>query len=63
MADEATPLKLIERVKVEKFDHTHEDHPTTPCEVIIQETVTEISRDEAIVLGLTVPNEEPRDGD
>ncbi len=50
--DEAK-LKLVERVTVRKFDKTLEDDPKEPCEEITQETVTEISMADAMLLGWT----------
>ena len=49
--DESTKVKMIERVAVAKFDHTAEDRPTVPIEVVTQETVTEITFEEAALLG------------
>lgn len=42
---------MIERVTVAKFDHTLEDHPTVPVETIVQETVTEVSLMDAMLMG------------
>ena len=49
--EEKNVVKMIERVTVAKFDHTHEDQPTVPVDVVTQETVTEISFDEAALYG------------
>jgi hypothetical protein len=49
--EESSRIKMIERVVVAKFDHTHEDCPTEPVDVIMQETVTEVSLTEAVLLG------------
>ena len=48
---EKTTITMRERVTVSKFDHTHEDHPTVPVDVIVQETISEISPLEALLLG------------
>ncbi len=48
---EKTTIKLKETVTVRKFDHTHEDCPTEPVEVVVQETITEISQEEAASMG------------
>ena len=71
MSKESTSIQMRERVVLAKFDHTEEDCPTVPCEVITQETVTEISLDEATLLGFkpkveataTVQSEGPRVSD
>ena len=49
--EEKNVVKMIERVTVAKFDHTHEDQPTVPVDVVTQETVTEISFAEASLYG------------
>ena len=49
--EEHHPVKMIERVTVAKFDKTLEDNPTEPVQVITQETITEISEMEAMLLG------------
>jgi hypothetical protein len=46
-----TVIQLKEIVTIRKFDHTHEDHPTEPVEVVVRESVTEISAEEAALLG------------
>jgi hypothetical protein len=48
---ESSKVKMVEKVTVMKFDKTHEDNPTEPCEVICQETATEIDASEAALLG------------
>lgn len=50
MGNEHSALKLLERVRVVKVDL---DHPEKAPEIIEQETLTEISRDEAALLGFT----------
>lgn len=49
--EEISRVKMIERVAVKKFDHTLEDHPAEPVDVVIQETVTEVSLEEAQLMG------------
>ncbi len=49
--EEKTTIKLKETVTVRKFDHTEEDHPTEPFEVVVQESITEISQEEAASMG------------
>jgi hypothetical protein len=48
---ESSKVKMIERVTVMKFDKTKEDDPQEPCEVICQETTTEVDAGEAALLG------------
>lgn len=49
--EEKNVVKMIERVSVAKFDHTHEDQPAEPVDVVVQETVTEISLADAMLFG------------
>ncbi len=49
--EEVSRIQMRERVAVAKFDHTLEDHPTEPIDVVIQETVTEVSLTEAVLMG------------
>ena len=51
--DEQSKVVMIERVAVAKFDHTHEDHPTVPVDTVIQETRTEVSLVDAMLMGWT----------
>ncbi len=37
---EANPIQMIERTRVDKFDKTEEDNPEKPCEVV---TVTSLN--------------------
>ena len=53
---EQSKVVMIERVAVAKFDHTHEDKPTQPVDVVIQETRTEVSLTDALSMGW-VPKE------
>lgn len=55
---EKTTVQLKETVTVKKFDHTHEDCPTEPVEVIQQETITEISMEEAKLMGFVPLSEQ-----
>ena len=55
---EQSKVVMIERVAVAKFDHTHEDNPTVPVDTVIQETRTEVSQFDAILMGW-VPKDVP----
>ena len=48
---ESSKVKMIERVTVMKFDKTSDDNPAEPCEVICQETATEVTEEEAALHG------------
>ena len=56
---EQSKVVMIERVAVAKFDHTHEDHPTVPVDTVIQETRTEVSLGDALLMGWTPKAEQP----
>lgn len=49
--EEQGSVKMIERVTVRKFDKEKEDNPTVPFEVVTQETVTNVSPEEALLMG------------
>lgn len=49
--EEVNKVVMIERVAVAKFDHTLEDKPTEPFDVVVQETRTEVSLTEAALMG------------
>ena len=49
--EEVSKVVMIERVAVAKFDHTLEDKPTEPIDVVIQETRTEVSQMDALLFG------------
>jgi hypothetical protein len=49
--EEKSKVRMIERVTVMKFDKTEEDNPTEPCEVVCQETATEVDASEAALFG------------
>jgi len=55
--EELNKIKMIERVRVAKFDHTHIDNPTEPFDVVVQETITEVSVGEAMLMGWTPKGE------
>ena len=55
--EEQSKVVMIERVAVAKFDHTLEDKPTEPVDVVIQETRTEVSLVDALLMGWV-----PKDG-
>lgn len=51
--NDPTKVVMVERVAVAKFDHTYEDKPTVPVDVVIQETRTEVSLTDALAMGWT----------
>lgn len=51
--EETHKVVMIERVAVAKFDHTLEDKPTVPVDVVVQETRTEVSLGDALLMGWT----------
>lgn len=53
MGMDDSKVVMIERVAVAKFDHTLEDKPTVPVDVVIQETRTEVSQFDAMLMGWT----------
>jgi len=49
--EEVSKVVMIERVSVAKFDKTFEDDPKEPIDVVVQETRTEVSLADAILMG------------
>lgn len=57
--EETSKVVMIERVAVAKFDHTHEDKPTEPIDTVIQETRTEVSLGDALLMGWVPKDQQP----
>ncbi len=51
VSEEQHKIKMVERVSVAKFDKTVEDDPVNPFVVVTQETITEVSLTDALILG------------